>query len=173
VLAEDFSADALEDLRQRIKGLAPYLEALPTREYVDTTVELRLARGVASLTSLQVLLIGTIGMVNTMLAAVFERTRELAVLRAIGWRKIRVMKLILFESLLLTLVGAVAGTVLALFLMQFLNVFTTAGRLISGELSLEGILHGFTVALVVGVAGGLYPAYRAARLVPTEGLRHE
>ena len=83
------------------------------------------------------------------------------------------MKLILCESLLLTVTGAMVGIVLAFILMRFLNVFTTAGRLISGELSMEGILHGVTVAVVVGVAGGLYPAFRAARLVPTEGLRHE
>ena len=55
-------------------------------------------------------LIGSIGMVNTMLMSVFERTRELAILRAIGWRKWTVMRLILLESLLLGLAGAVVGT---------------------------------------------------------------
>lgn len=164
---------SLEKLRSRIKALAPYLEALPTREYVDSAVEIRMARAVAWLTSVLALVIGTIGMINTMLTAVFERTREIAVLRAIGWRKASVVKLILWESVILGLAGAVVGTILALGLTRLLSTIPASGRLVAGDIGLDVVLQGFVVAIVVGVAGGLYPAYRAAQLVPTEGLRHE
>jgi len=165
--------EAIEGLRRQIMALRPYLEALPTREYVDTAVEIRMAKAVAWLTSALALIIGTIGMINTMSTAVFERTRELSLLRAIGWRKSRVMRLVLFESILLGLAGAVAGTLLAIALTQVLSMIPASGRLVAGNIGWNVIAQGFAIAIIVGLAGGLYPAYRAAQLVPTEGLRHE
>jgi putative ABC transport system permease protein len=173
VRSDQHDQATLERLRRQIKALAPAIEAMPTRQYVDASVEIRMARSVAWLTSSIALIVGTIGMINTMLTAVFERTRELAVLRAIGWRKARVVRLILWESVLLGLAGAAVGTVVAIGLTQFLSRLPASGRMVSGEISLEVILQGLLIAVLVGVAGGLYPALRAARLLPTEGLRHE
>jgi len=173
VVAERGDRQSLDELRTAIKGLAPAIDAKPTLEYVENSAEIRMAQAVAWLTSTIALVIGTIGMVNTMMMAVFERTRELAVLRAIGWRKRRVMKLILWESLALAVVGAVVGTICAIGLTQVLSRLPASGRMVSGEVSAAVIFQGFAIALIVGVAGGIYPAYRAAQAVPTEGLRHE
>lgn len=173
VITEQKTKEALDALREQIASLAPQIEVLPAREYIETAIEVRLARAVAWLTSTIALMIGTIGMINTMLTAVFERTRELAILRAIGWRKGRVMKLILWESIVLGLAGAVTGTLLAIVITQVLSRLPAAGRLVSGEISSGVILQGFLIATLVGLVGGLFPAFRAARLVPTEGLRHE
>jgi putative ABC transport system permease protein len=173
VITEEKTKSALDALREQITSLAPQIEVLLTREYIETAIEVRLARAVAWLTSTIALMVGTIGMINTMLTAVFERTRELAILRAIGWRKGRVMKLILWESIVLGLAGAVTGTLLAIAITQVLSRLPAAGRLISGEISSGVILQGFLIATLVGLIGGLFPAFRAARLVPTEGLRHE
>lgn len=173
VVAEHGDRQSVEDLRSRIKALAPGIDAKPTYEFVENSAEIRMAQAVAWLTSSIALVIGTIGMVNTMMMAVFERTRELAVLRAIGWRKARVMKLILWESLLLALAGAVIGTLGAIGLTLLLSHLPASGRMVSGEVSAAVILQGFAIALIVGVTGGIYPAYRAAQAVPTEGLRHE
>ncbi len=173
VITEEKSKAALDALREQITSLAPQIEVLLTREYIETAIEVRLARAVAWLTSTIALMVGTIGMINTMLTAVFERTRELAILRAIGWRKGRVMKLILWESIVLALAGAVTGTALAIVITQVLSRLPAAGRLVSGEISSGVILQGFLIATLVGLIGGLFPAFRAARLVPTEGLRHE
>ncbi len=164
---------SLEQLRARIVDLAPHLEAVRTREFIDTATEIRMARAVAWMTSTIALLVGTVGMINTMLTAVYERTRELALLRAIGWRKWRVMMLVLLESVLLGLFGAVVGTALAVGVVRLLSTIPTAGRMVAGEIDPSVILQGFAIAFFVGLAGGLYPAWRAAQLVPTEGLRHE
>jgi putative ABC transport system permease protein len=172
VIAQRSDRETLLRLASAIRGLAPNLDVLPAREYVDSMIEVRLARAMAWITSVLALILGTIGMINTMLTAVFERTREIAVLRAVGWRKSSVVRLILLESGLMGLVGAVAGVLLAWSLTQVLS-HMPAGRLISGEIDPVVIVQGVVLAMAVGLVGGLYPAYRAARLLPTEGLRHE
>jgi putative ABC transport system permease protein len=164
---------SLEQIAGRIKSLASNLDVLPTREYIDTSVEIRTARAAAWLTSTIALVIGAIGMVNTMLTAVFERTREFAILQAIGWQHRRIIRMILLESVLLALAGAVLGTLLAVGLTQMLSRLPEAGRLVSGDIAPVVVLQGFVLALLVGVAGGIYPAFRVTRMVPTEGLRHE
>ena len=173
VSTEHNDKETLQRLAEQIKALAPALESLPTGEYIDTAVEIRMARAIAWLTSTIALVIGTIGMINTMLTAIFERTRELAVMRAIGWGKLRVIKLVLLESVVLGLTGAVVGTLLAIGLTQVLSRMPASERLIAGDIAPAVVLQGFVIAIVVGVAGGIYPAYRAAQLLPTEGLRHE
>ena len=173
VIAADKDRQSLDQLAERIKALAPSLDVLPTRQYIETSVEIRTARAAAWLTSTIALIIGAIGMVNTMLTAVFERTRELAILQAIGWQPRRIVQMILSESVLLALSGAALGTLLAVALTQVLCRLPEAGRLVSGDIAPEVILQGFVIALLVGVAGGIFPAYRATRALPTEGLRHE
>lgn len=173
VVAAGRDAQSIEEVKERIKALAPYIQAQTLRENVDSSVEIQLAKAVAWLTSTLALVLGTIGMINTMLTAVFERTRELCVLRAVGWRKRRVMELVLLESALLGLAGAVIGAALGIGLTQVLSTIPASGRMVAGDINLTVILQGFALALVVGIAGGLYPAYRAAQLMPTEGLRHE
>jgi putative ABC transport system permease protein len=164
---------SLESLRKAIEGLKPGIAALATREYIDTSVEIRMARASAWLTSTLALLVGAVGMINTMLTAVFERTAEIALLRAVGWRKHRVLTMILLESVVLCLAGAIAGTVLSILLTQLLAQMPAAERMVSGRVDPGVILQGFLLALLVGVIGGLYPALRAARLDPTAGLRKE
>ena len=140
---------------------------------MDTSIEVRMATAVAWLTSAIALIIGMIGMVNTMATAVFERTKELAILRAIGWRKSSVMRLILSESIVLGAAGAALGTAAALGLTQLLSRLSASQRLVSGEIGMDVVLQGLSLALLLSVVGGFYPAYRAAQANPTEGFRHE
>ena len=117
--------------------------------------------------------IGAIGMVNTMMTSVFERTREIAVLRALGWRRRRVVRMVLMESAAMALLGAVLGTAAALALIAWVAALPAAASMVPRRIAPEVIAQGFAVALGVGLIGGIYPAWRAARLLPTEGLRHE
>ncbi len=173
VIAEKKDRPSLEQLAGRIRAVAPNLDVLPTREYVDASVEIRTARAAAWMTSTIALVIAAIVMVITMLTAVFERTREFAILQAIGWRTWRIVRMVLMESVLLAEVGAVVGTLLAVALAQGLSRLPQAGRLVSGEIAPEVVAQSFALALVLGIAGGILPAWRAVRTVPTEGLRHE
>ena len=127
----------------------------------------------AWLTSAVAVLIGGFGMLNTMLMSVLERVGEIGVLRAIGWRKSRVVRMVLGEALLLSLAGAALGAAGAVGLTRWLSTFPAVGGLIAGNIAPVVLGEGFAVALALALLGGVYPAYRAARLLPTEALRHE
>ncbi|HMP60018.1 MAG TPA: ABC transporter permease [Gemmatales bacterium] len=161
---ESFSDDRGRRLR---------LTALPTRDYVSNTLQIRMAHAMAWVTSTIALVIGAIGMFNTMMTSVLERTREIGVLRALGWRQSRIVRLVLLEAVVLGLLGAVAGTLLAVLLIRGMAEVPSVGGFIQGDTSLWVIGQGFAMALIVGLLGGGYPAWAAARLLPTEALRHE
>ena len=116
------------------------------------------------------ILIGGVGMMNAQLMSVTERTREIGLLRAVGWRRRRVMGLILGESVLVSLLGAVAGLVLSwLILLSISEWAQVFGLSVNPSLIIQAAI----VALFLGMAGGLYPAWRASRLMPIEAIRHE
>ncbi|HTU21723.1 MAG TPA: ABC transporter permease [Gemmataceae bacterium] len=169
----------LERVRQEIESLRnaqgrPWgIAATPTRDYVRSTSQIRMAEAMAWMTSIIALVIGAVGVLNTMIMSVFERTREIGILRAIGWRKTRVVRLILYESVLLSIAGAAAGIVAAVLLTRALTWWPLVNGLIRGDVSPQVIVQGFLIALAVGLIGGAYPAYRGAYLLPTEALRHE
>jgi putative ABC transport system permease protein len=162
---------AIDATKQAVKALAAGLDAIPSREYADTAVELRMARSAAWLTSTIALVVGAIGTLNTMIMSVFERIQEIGLLRAIGWRRSRVVRWVLLESLLLALAGAIGGSAAGLAAIRVLSTLPASSGVVSGTVSPAIVLQGFAIALLVGLVGGAYPAYRAARLLPTDALR--
>ena len=76
-------------LRKRIEGLAEGIAAMPSNEFIENVGQIKLAKAVAWTTSVIALVIGAIGMLNTMVMSVYERVREIGTLRAIGWRNAR------------------------------------------------------------------------------------
>ena len=123
--------------------------------------------------SIIAIIIGGLGIINTMIMSVNERTREIGVLKAVGWKERRILGMILGESMVLTLIAAVLGTIIAIVGVTALLSFTSIGGLIKPYYSLDIIVRALAVAFTVGIIGGLYPAYRASRLSPTEALRYE
>ncbi len=129
-----------------------------------------MARGVAWAVSAIALVIGAIGMLNTMVMSVAERIREIGTLRAIGWTKRRVMRVIFFESVLLSVGGELLGTLAAIGLTKYLSNFRLTSGYIKGEIAPVVLLQGLLVAVLVGVGGAAYPAFWGASQPPVESL---
>jgi putative ABC transport system permease protein len=170
---KDHDQESIDKAIKKIAGLSKNLSISTPQQIVDSTTEIQFIHAMAWVTSAVALFIGTIGMLNTMIMSVFERTKEIGVLRAIGWGRWRVMKMILMESILLSLLGGVVGTIGAMVLTNLLSRFPAAAGVVEGTLPSSVILQGFIIALGVGILGAAYPAYRGAQLLPTEALRHE
>ena len=96
----------------------------------------------------------------------------IGILRAIGWRPGRIMRMILMESLLLSVAGFILGAGGGVAVTYSLSRIPFT-RNIGGTTSPGILAIGFVIAIVVGLIGSIYPAYRGARLMPTEAIRHE
>ena len=107
---------------------------------------------------------------NTMLMTVFERTHEIGILLAVGWKKRRIMLMVLCESALLGLVGGVVGVTLGAAGIKIMQHTTDVRGMLQPDLSLELLLSAVAIAVVVGVVSGLYPGWRSSRLSPSIAL---
>ena len=123
--------------------------------------------------SVLAILIGGIGVTNTMMMSIFERTREIGVLRAVGWKKRRVITMILGESITLCIFSVLIGSLLGIIGARLLMLEPTIGAILEPMFTLETFIRAFLVAFTVGLVGGFYPAYRASKLLPSEALRYE
>ena len=115
------------------------------------------------------------GALNTMYAAVATRAREIATLRAIGFRSLPVVTAVMLETMLLALLGGVLGGFVAWLLFNGNSVSTLGNNfsqvVFQFKVSPELLWNGLKWALGIGLVGGLFPALRAARLPVTEALR--
>jgi len=123
--------------------------------------------------SVLALFIGGIAVMNTMVMAVFERTREFGILRALGWRTRRILQMVLGEALLLCVMAAALGSLLALVLTQAITLLPAIRSFISPEYSIDVFARGLAVGVGVALLGAIYPAYRAASYSPAQAIRYE
>jgi ABC-type antimicrobial peptide transport system permease subunit len=166
----------LEQLQRRIEErfarTGNPLTATTSSEFEDEQETLQYVRAFTWIVSSVAVLIGGVGVMNTVLMSVFERTREFGVLRAVGWRPRQVLAMVLAESVGLSLLGGVLGTTLALGAVRAVSSLPTLGALV-GAFSLQRIAQGIAVAVALGLLGGALPAWRASQLLPVEAMRSE
>jgi putative ABC transport system permease protein len=110
-----------------------------------------------------------IGLMNIMLVAVNERTREIGLAKALGSTSAAIRSQFIWESILISLIGAVAGIVLGILLGNLVAVFLKSGFVVPWGWVIAGIF----VCSFVGLAAGLYPAHKASKLDPIVALRYE
>ncbi|MDB5068358.1 MAG: hypothetical protein JWM18_4792, partial [Chloroflexi bacterium] len=135
---------------------------LSTVDSVTGALTLLLA-GVAGIS----LLVGGIGVMNIMLVSVTERISEIGLRKALGARRGDILRQFLFEAATLSAIGGLLGVCLGLLCTTLLSAFTPLTALFSPSAALLGLL----IASTIGVAFGVFPAIRAARLAPIEALR--
>jgi putative ABC transport system permease protein len=110
-----------------------------------------------------------IGLMNIMLVAVSERTREVGLVKALGARKISIRRQFLFESILISLMGALIGIFLGVMVGNGVGMLLKTGFLIPWKVIGAGIF----ICSLVGLAAGIYPAWKASKLDPIVALRYE
>ncbi|HDN68175.1 MAG TPA: ABC transporter permease [Methanomicrobia archaeon] len=179
VIVKVEKVEEVEEVRKEIE------DRLNKREQVVRVMELKqIVEGIKKLFStISVFLLGIgaisllvagVSILNVMLMSTVERTKEIGVMRAIGTSRSGILRMFLFESLILGTVGGVAGAVLGFgagFLVDVL-VLQEASYLLAPS-SVLYIFAGVAFGIGTSVLSGLYPAWRASRLKPMEALRHE
>lgn len=115
------------------------------------------------------LIIGGIGVTNTMAMAVLERARELALMSAVGWSPKQVGGLVLAEGVAVSIIGAGVGLLLGVLGAGALTDALGVSNAVKPEVTASSMTRGIAIGIAIGVLGGLYPAWRVSRL-PAEEL---
>jgi putative ABC transport system permease protein len=129
-----------------------------------------LLRAVSSSMAWLALLMGILMVLNTLLMAVLERTREIGILSAIGWSAKRIMGALVLEGFILSAVGSVAGIVIGIGGAHLLSAIPAIGRYVAVRPTTGLVLATAVAAIGLGILGSSYPAWRAARQSPAAAL---
>lgn len=159
-------------LKQLIPQKFPGHEALPSPEFLSNFEQVELVQAMALVISIIAVSIAALGILNTMIMSVYERTREIGLLRSVGWSKTRILLMILGEGFLISLMGSLFGIFGGMLGTEFVIKIINVGVLTAyypKELFLQALLFG----IGVGLFGSLLPAWKATHISPVEALRYE
>jgi putative ABC transport system permease protein len=159
--------------QKEIEAALPGLRAVPAAERASNNQLVLLAHAVAWGTSSIALIVGILGIANTMAMSVFERTREIGILRALGWKSGKIMLLIQTEAGVLGLAGGVIGIAVGWLALNVLSRLPQTASVVSSSIPLLLLPEAMGIALLAGLGAGALPAWRGARLSPVEALRHD
>ncbi len=147
----DFRVDDMTEVQETMRSVGTYLSIL-----------------LASIASIS-LIVGSIGIMNMMLVSVTERTREIGIRKAIGAKNVYILFQFLLEAILISFIGSMIGLVLGISFSQI------AGAILNQNvpISLITVIIAFSVAIIVGIVSGIFPAVKATKLDPIEALRYQ
>ncbi|KXS42432.1 MAG: hypothetical protein AWU58_1476, partial [Methanohalophilus sp. T328-1] len=115
------------------------------------------------------LIVGSIGIMNIMLVTVTERTKEIGLMKALGYNYFDILTLFIVESVIISLFGGILGVLLGLAASTAVNNYLDIANIFPISL----ILLGFGISFAVGLISGVYPANKAAKMDPVEALHYE
>jgi putative ABC transport system permease protein len=169
-LVEAVDPSLTEKVQAAIQSRIPEVDARSTSEF-----NMNISRIIGELdmfllmTISLALVVGCVGIVNTMLMSTSERFIEFGVMRANGWTRREVLGLVTLESAHLGLLSGLLGGILAAAAALVANQFLGGGLRLAVNPNLLGL--GLGLAIIMGTLGGLYPAWRASRLKPMDAIR--
>ncbi len=172
--AEEIAEEIMEVINDN-HGLDDFATAMTMGSMIELMGDIfNIIRGVLVGIAAIALIVASIGIMNTMLMSVMERTHEIGVMKAIGAKSRDVLSLFLLESSMVSLVGGVLGCGLGVIVAKGLSFVASmaSGLEIEAIVKPEVILGGIAVAMIVGVLSGFYPARKASKMSPVEAVRY-
>jgi putative ABC transport system permease protein len=165
--------DLAEQVVVNINRQYPSVLASLSGSFAEQTPDMKMSNYLLGGISVLAIAVGGLGVLNTMFMSVLERTREIGVLRALGWGRDRVMLQIVQESLIMGLVGGALGVTFAFLLTSLLQLLPAVGEALKPLWHWAQFVRAGGIALALGVLGGLYPAFRATHIKPIDAIRYE
>lgn len=162
--------EQMKELCAAITKAVPEARAVIAGDHIRDSQAYKMINAMSWGTSLLAVLVGVLGVMNTMLMTIFERTQEICVLLAIGWKRSRIVRMVLWESALLGFLGGVGGVCVGLIGVKLMVQLPAMKGLLEPDLNPGLLASAVAIAVVVGVLSGLYPAWRGSRLTPSHAL---
>jgi putative ABC transport system permease protein len=166
VLLAPESMSKMDNLIAAVKDKYPELELITQQDLLDSIDEM-MANTSIFLGGINAVMLMVSGIVTlmVMVMSVSERTKEIGMLRAIGASRLKVLLMVIDESVIICLLGSALGIILSLVMMQlwYSSIIASLGTIIQAVLFMT----------VIGILAGLYPAYKATKIQPVEALRYE
>lgn len=156
-----------------IQAALPGVHAIPAAEHAHNNQFVHLAEASAWATSSIALVIGILGIANTMTMSVYERTREIGILRAIGWRRGQVLVLIQLEAAAVGLGGGFLGIAFGWCALHLLAAMPQTAGIVLASFPVPLLAEALGIAILSGLIAGALPAWRASQLSPMGALRFD
>jgi ABC-type lipoprotein release transport system permease subunit len=176
----------LDEVGAQLKSVFPALQVEDWRAVSPETRMMIETTDTYSIIFIAIIMLALMfGIINTMLMAILERTREIGMLVALGMNKLRLFLLVMWETVLLTLAGAPVGLIMAWLLIQYygsagIDISSFAGSAMSGfgfsslfypEFPWSKLVTVLYIVCLTALMASLFPSYKALRLVPVEAMR--
>ena len=169
-LQPGMGAEQIEATQKKIETLGP-VSVDPTDQLFAHDRNVEVLRAVSLAISVIALTTAGLSVLNVLLMAVQERTRETGIMMAIGWSDRRIMATIVFEGILTGLAGCAVGVPLGFLACSFFNLLPVIGSYLSFKPTFDVIAPSVVGAFLLSVLGSLYPAWRAVSSTPADALR--
>jgi putative ABC transport system permease protein len=176
VTKADQIADEIETAINENHGDDDFANAITMNSIIESVQQIIAIAQVVLLSIASIaLVVASIGIMNTMLTSVMERTREIGIMKAIGATNKDVLFIFIMEGIFISIIGGSAGIILGILGSQGLSSVLTSsfGGALSPVITTSSIVLGLAVAVIVGMLSSLYPARKAAKMSPIEAVRYE
>lgn len=168
---------SLARITDELSEKVPGIQIVTMNQVMNSISSLAASAKVLSLSiALIAIIVSSVGVMNAMLMAVFERTQEIGMMRAIGGSRFDIFRIILMEGILLTVSGGLAGILAAVAGSDLIGLFVKKvmpyvpnGNMAAFDPGIAGASLLF--AVLVGIASGLYPAWKASTITPIEAIK--
>lgn len=165
--------DEAAEFKQQVRASFPSLVALEDDEFSRTYSQFKILKATAWAVGGCGLLLGGLGVANTMIMSVFTRIREIAILRVNGFSNMQIAAMIFGESAVVAVLGAIVGLSVGAAFLYLLKQIPALHGYVDTSIQWPVVVIVILLALLTGLAGALYPAFYAMRIRAVEALRFE